>query len=898
MGATLAWNSIYTIFREEESLVNKYIFELLYNLVESLALAEQDDKMYGTREQAKLGLDHVERIIRVKQDILNQRCAERVKPPEWSESVLEVAVRWLMRQCGRTQTECRHKSMELVYKLAPLLHGNKEPKDYFQNRIKQEGELYFITRFEGSLDKKDRLKDSIRNFPRLVDLFNDLNQFKISLIKTWLAILVAPLDCYSWIFSQRLLSPKLIFGSGKSCIWTSLNYFIENIANNDLVDLIKLVTDNQMSQSELVCSPNELEEYRQAKCTAIVRLVDFLTTMISFYPSESFSIVPKDLIWTNEFFKCLLFLCLDPKQIGFNLNDLEIYTNLPLKTKQFLKLFTQNAPPDLTLSIKSSYSKLITTHDLKQVISSFSNSTDWIKLSQLITGYEQLAEFNLYYLEIDLTQTIYDHLCKMDLNYEQESVTTLESKRKLFNLCLSLNYLAKQHVHNNSALVADYLVDLIDKYLFQNAFRLFNYFKNEICVWICKRIDEMTKYILSKIKLSFSRGVSLLISLIDYLAIDKQIRKQFGVKVVQALYANWSLFNEYWQQEAQLDYKNLLVDLLTKSILIESINKDNNLSLNAQVSQMYCALLVDPKTNLTFKCKLLDLLCFFSDSTSIKKYLSELVASQFPLRSSELVKGDNLYTDYVNAIRKILTAIELCLSFDLVKEIVIISCREQVHLCDEEIEQCLCKLMKKLDSEKQAQLIGFYWELVFKCTDSNERRLNLFNKCLIHLLSNCDKSTFIDYLSQNIMSLMNFLDADLKEYAYETNALNKKIVFELFCLAYRRLHKDEIFFSNARLCQVYEQAKFGQVKDGKELTKEILRKCRKYLCDEIRFSDSKELDRLNALQIQLHCAAYNCLCSLFIRTQTEPKLYLAFLFKDDTVKVICLTDYTFEFWEK
>ena len=55
LGAALAWNSIYTIFREEETLVNKHIFELLYYLIESLALSEQDDKMYGTQEHTKLG---------------------------------------------------------------------------------------------------------------------------------------------------------------------------------------------------------------------------------------------------------------------------------------------------------------------------------------------------------------------------------------------------------------------------------------------------------------------------------------------------------------------------------------------------------------------------------------------------------------------------------------------------------------------------------------------------------------------------------------------------------------------------------------------------------------------------------------------------------------------------
>ncbi len=198
LGAALAWNSIYTIFREEESLVNKYTFELLYNLIESLALAEHDDKMYGTQEQTKLALDHTERIIKVKVELLNQRNAERVKPPGWSESVLEVCVRWLMRQCGRIETECRHTSMGLVYKLAPLLAGNKEAKDYFQNRLNAEGESYFLDRFEGSAQKKNMLKDSLCHFQTLRELIGDGNCFQIGHIKTWLSILIAPLDCYSW----------------------------------------------------------------------------------------------------------------------------------------------------------------------------------------------------------------------------------------------------------------------------------------------------------------------------------------------------------------------------------------------------------------------------------------------------------------------------------------------------------------------------------------------------------------------------------------------------------------------------------------------------------------------------------------------------------------------------
>ena len=122
-------------------------------------------------------------------------------------------------------------------------------------------------------------------------------------------------------------------------------------------------------------------------------------------------------------------------------------------------------------------------------------------------------------------------------------------------------------------------------------------------------------------------------------------------------------------------------------------------------------------------------------------------------------------------------------------------------------------------------------------------------------------------------------------------AMNKKCAFELLELTYKRLHKDEIFFASAKLCIAFETTKHGKAKDGKELTKEVLRKCRKSLCEEVKFISNMSdaaLSKLNNLQLQLHCAAYNCLVSLFIRTQTEPKLYLACLFKDDTAKVTFL----------
>ena len=41
----------------------------------------------------------------------------------WNSRKLEIALRWLTRQCGNPQTECRHACMKLVYNLCTLLPG-------------------------------------------------------------------------------------------------------------------------------------------------------------------------------------------------------------------------------------------------------------------------------------------------------------------------------------------------------------------------------------------------------------------------------------------------------------------------------------------------------------------------------------------------------------------------------------------------------------------------------------------------------------------------------------------------------------------------------------------------------------------------------------------------------
>jgi hypothetical protein len=74
-----------------------------------------------------------------------------------------VTVRWLLRQCGRIETESRRKCIELVCTFIPLLPGMidliyliknhlfclkgiRSIREYFELKVKSEGNIYFIER--------------------------------------------------------------------------------------------------------------------------------------------------------------------------------------------------------------------------------------------------------------------------------------------------------------------------------------------------------------------------------------------------------------------------------------------------------------------------------------------------------------------------------------------------------------------------------------------------------------------------------------------------------------------------------------------------------------------------------------------------------------------------------
>ena len=143
----------------------------------------------------------------------------------------------------------------------------------------------------------------------------------------------------------------------------------------------------------VIVTPSELEQYRADKCTVRVRMLDFLCAIMGNYASDvaSGKCIPASF-WSEKFFMCLLNLCLDPQSLGFNLNDHEVFSQLPGKMHDFLKLFMHQQLVAAQEKFKVLCSKRMnggpSALSLESLLGgSGAVNQDWIRLLQLATGY-------------------------------------------------------------------------------------------------------------------------------------------------------------------------------------------------------------------------------------------------------------------------------------------------------------------------------------------------------------------------------------------------------------------------------------------------------------------------------------------------------------------------------
>ncbi|KZC15187.1 DNA-dependent protein kinase catalytic subunit, partial [Dufourea novaeangliae] len=344
VAAITAFNHLYIVLREDEEIVSEYWLELLYCFVKSLD---------GCNDPSiKTALEHVERVLIAKMNLLNAEDDKRRKPYDFEGSTLTDAVYWLLTQCGGIDQYYRAKCMELVVKLSKHITNCDSAKAMINNYINTHGiETFNAIILKGLKSKIDSLS------------------FKA------IAPLLRSLDCYIWLIRNDLLTVQYLFANSNS-----EREVIFNCARNfiHVVNQIKIETKDDDS----VMLSKELEE---------LQILHYF-----FLNKDLFELIAK----------CIM--C--PEVIGFDTKNFEISEALPLVMENLLKSIIRKNDDTLLSRVKHELSVHVEKHtnnfiDMDNIVFGKESCNE---LKQYVRGLSFLEQHDIFNRLYNGTQLI-DH---------------------------------------------------------------------------------------------------------------------------------------------------------------------------------------------------------------------------------------------------------------------------------------------------------------------------------------------------------------------------------------------------------------------------------------------------------------------------------------------------------
>ncbi|XP_045311337.1 DNA-dependent protein kinase catalytic subunit isoform X1 [Leopardus geoffroyi] len=898
LGASLAFNNIYREFREEESLVEQFVFEALVIYLESLALAHTDEKSLGTIQQCCDAIDHLRRIIEKKHVSLNKvkkRRRPRGFPPAASLCLLDV-VRWLLAHCGRPQTECRHKSIELFYKFVPLLPGNKSPSLWLKEILKSKDPSFLINMFEGGGGGCGRPSGILAQ----PTLFHLQGPFSLRAALQWMDMLLAALECYNTFTEKKTLAaPEVLGTETQSSLWKAVTFFLESIAMHDITAAEKCFGTGAVGHRP---SPQEGERYNYSKCTIVVRIMEFTTTLLSISP-EGWKLLEKDLCNNTNLMKLLVKTLCEPSSIGFNIGDVLVMNRLPDVCVDLMKALKKSPYKDiLEMHLKEDLTAQSIAELCAVDLYGPDASVDRAKLASVVSACKQLHRAGFlhvvlpfqsadqYSVGTKLLSLVYKSIAPGD---ERQCLPSLDPSCKrlasgLLELAFAFGVQCEHLVH---LLLDTAVLSLPPSGVSQRNMASFchgeyfySLFSETVNTELLKNLDLAVLELL-KSSVDNPKMVSAILNgMLDQSFRDRASQKHQGLKLTSTILHNWKKWDSWWAKDSAPESKTAVLTLLAKILQIDSSFNTNH-SAFPEVFTTYASLLGDSKLGLHLKGQAVILLPFFTNLTGssledLKHVLEKLIVSNFPMKSEEFPPGTLRYNNYVDCMKKFLDALELSQSPILLQLMTEILCREQQHVMEELFQSTFKKIAGKSSCVTQLALLESVYRM-FKRDDllSNVTRQAFVDRCLLTLLWHCSPNALIEFFSKIVVDAIDVLKSrftKLNESTFDTQITKKMGCYKILDVMYSRLPKDDVHSKESKINQVFHGS---CVTEGSELTKTLIKLCYDAFTENMA-GENQLLERRRLY----HCAAYNCAISVTCCVFTELKFYQGFLLSEKPEK--------------
>ncbi|NXL64473.1 PRKDC kinase, partial [Chordeiles acutipennis] len=901
LGAALAFNSIYREFREENSLVEQFVFEALVVFLESLALAHTDEKSLGTAQQCCDTINHLKRIIKHKAPSLNKEGKRRVPrgfPATKSVCLLDI-VMWLLVQCGRPQTECRHKAMELFYEFVPLLPGNKSPSSWLADVLKKRDVSFLIKKFEGG-GSNARSPSGILSQPTLCGM---QEPFSLQTVMRWMDMFLAALDCYNTFFELQMIKPHEILSvNERSSFLEAVQFFLETIALHDIHAAEQCF---DCSSKGSMFSPQERDMYNYSKCTIIVRILEFVTMILETCQQDFWKLLEKELL-NAKLIELLVMTVCDPSHVGFNTADVQVMKNLPDISVKLMKALMKSPYKE---SLKLYIKKKITLQSFEDLCSvDLFNSDarfDQVKFSAVLSACKQLQKSGLLHSVLHdqdevphfsvgskLLSAVYKGIAP---GGERLSLPSLDiSSKRLADRLLQLAFAVDDQCEELVSLLLNTVVLSVplsgtsqkNLFNFSHGQYFYSLFSETINLQLLKNVDVIIVQLMESSVSNPQMVGSILNGMLDQSFRERTVRKQQGVKLVKAVLRNWKKLDSWWAKGSAPESKVAVLTLLAKVLQIDSsVSFNTNHEAFTAVFNTYTSLLTDQNLGLNLKGQAVIILPFFTNLTGEKLYdlknaLDQLVAFSFPMRSDEFPKGTLKHNNYVDCTKKFLDALELSQSPMLLQLMTEVLCRDHRHFMEDLFQASFKRISRRSTTEKQVILLDTVHKM-FQSEDllSNTTRQAFLDRSLLTLLWHCSLDALREFFGKIIVQAMDALNSRFtksNEYTFDTQVTKKMGYYKLLEVMYVRLSKEDVYSKDSKINQAY----CGSVSvEGNELTKTLIKSCYDAFTENMA-GESQLLEKRR----QYHCAAYNCAIAVISCVFTEIKFYQGFLFTEKSEK--------------
>ena len=878
LGAALAFNRLYTVFREESSLVDTFTIEILVNYLGSLKYSHRDAEALGVQDEIRKVISHLERIIKFKRNLFNQENRDRRTPKGLKVATIQCIVSYAMSNIGATETAFREVCMHLFYELSPLISGFKSPQDWMA-ATSEKGIGYFTTRFErGGADLRGILKNPILKG----------SQFSLGSVEVWFESLIAALDCYSWIVRKKLLTPTQLF-TGKteptSMLFESIGFFCTSIALND----IAASTECFDSTVTTCFTPKETELFNTLKSQVVVKLLQLITALLQL--PEHISAIPKGL-WSEALMKVILVSILNPTKLGFSSGNLSLIDKLPKYTEEICQALRENLKSEARDKLFETLTVLLSTPEYSLADNILPSDESSISaMTILIQGYTQLYNTGLYSKEhTQLPSKIIDTVMSLVVTPDSDVMLVSLSPQQIALAGTLMQFATKLGVDKKEFLSRILSLDAV-KRKGKTGEVVYSLFARHINQFILTDCRSHLSLVLDSAESAPDLVMLCLNSLLDYAILerfDHRIDAQISSQLVPSFLDLWPCFKVWYAPTASQDSKTSFLLIFNKFTKLLSANIFNEHSTAKALVDTFSQLILDSNTLPTFRYQCLSLVPFFLAAcmgkselrSKLKSALSDYTQANFPVHSTELPMGSTVREEYIASVDRMLVALRSNADTIVMLEVLLpVLCREEKHIYRQAILRGCEEFIEKASPLIAKSVLNLYYS-VYADEMSYSDTMRKVSACCyaIPMLAYASDEAFIGFYTEHIVSIMQTVEAKLCRQSdpfYESQLVSKLCAFEFVEKLYARLPSNELSGMDSKLNRVYCK---DSPKNGKELTQAATKSAHAAKCEDHRG------EPFNATRLEYHQCAYKLLCSIITCTQTKMSFYSTFLFKEDLNK--------------